>query len=140
MAITCVITRSHGYHDAWMHADLLVLFSDLHSKGARAFKSMLARPQVISNYENDADSYGVAAAYAEALKPDHAFADGNKRIAFDSTRAFLPMNDATPRVQSAPESQNSKRITQVFARQALSELRQSRASVPHWVFLPMALE
>jgi death-on-curing protein len=57
-----------------------------------ALLSALARPQQIANYEPDADVFRLAAAYAYGLVQNHAFVDGNKRIALVVSGAFLALN------------------------------------------------
>jgi len=56
-----------------------------------ALRSALERPINKLHYEN-ADLATLAAAYAFGLAKNHAFVDGNKRIAFISMVAFLRLN------------------------------------------------
>ncbi|HEX4080686.1 MAG TPA: type II toxin-antitoxin system death-on-curing family toxin [Rhizomicrobium sp.] len=56
------------------------------------FESALARPQNLFAYENVDDPARLAAAYAFGLAKNHAFVDGNKRIAFIAAGLFLRMN------------------------------------------------
>ena len=79
-----------------MHADLLALFGGLQGWGAGDLESVLNRPRMLATYETSADAYDLASAYAEALVRGHVFADGNKRIAFDTARVFLRMNGVSP--------------------------------------------
>ena len=53
-----------------------------------ALDSALARAQNMANYA-DADAADLAAAYAHGLAKNHAFVDGNKRIAWIAARLFL---------------------------------------------------
>jgi death-on-curing protein len=53
-----------------------------------ALDSALARAQTMANYA-DADAADLAAAYAHGLAKNHAFVDGNKRIAWIAARLFL---------------------------------------------------
>jgi death-on-curing protein len=56
------------------------------------FESALARPQNLFVYENNVDLPRLAASYAFGLAKNHAFVDGNKRIAFIAAVAFLKLN------------------------------------------------
>jgi death-on-curing protein len=55
-------------------------------------ESALARPQHVRAYEADADLSMLAAEYGFGLARNHAFLDGNKRIAFVATNVFLILN------------------------------------------------
>jgi death on curing protein len=55
-------------------------------------ESALARPQNVWTYEPDADLAALAAEYGFGLARNHAFLDGNKRVAFVATNVFLIMN------------------------------------------------
>jgi len=54
--------------------------------------SALARPRNQFNYNPNADLAQLAAAYGFGLAKNHAFVDGNKRIAFIATALFLRLN------------------------------------------------
>jgi len=72
-----------------IHAELIVRFGG--SEGIRdraALESALARPR--SGYYSDLIQE--AAALWESLSQNHAFVDGNKRIAVTMTAAFLRVN------------------------------------------------
>ena len=56
------------------------------------FESALARPQNLFAYEGDVDLPRLAASYAFGLAKNHAFVDGNKRIAFIAAATFLKLN------------------------------------------------
>jgi len=55
-------------------------------------ESALARPQNRWQYEPDADLFTIAAAYGYGLTKNHGFIDGNKRVGYMSTYAFLGLN------------------------------------------------
>jgi len=55
------------------------------------FESALARPQNLAAY-GEPDAASLAAAYAFGLAKNHAFVDGNKRIALVALEAFLMLN------------------------------------------------
>ncbi len=85
----------------WVRRDVLEL---LHSQsivehggadGLRdsgLFESALARPQNLLAYENVREPARLAASYAFGLAKNHAFVDGNKRIAFIAAGLFLRLN------------------------------------------------
>jgi len=52
-------------------------------------ESALARPQNEYAYAGEHDVFKLAAAYAEGIAQNHAFADANKRTAFLATTKFL---------------------------------------------------
>ena len=56
------------------------------------FESALARPQNLLAYEGVTEPGLLAAAYAFGLAKNHAFVDGNKRIAFIAAALFLRLN------------------------------------------------
>jgi death-on-curing protein len=55
-------------------------------------ESALARPRNLHAYEGVADVVMLAASYGVALAKNHAFNDGNKRIAFIATLTFAAVN------------------------------------------------
>lgn len=55
-------------------------------------ESALARPQHRWTYESDDDLQSLAAEYGFGLAKNHAFLDGNKRIAFVAMNVFLILN------------------------------------------------
>lgn len=55
-------------------------------------ESALARSQHLWAHDQDADIAGLATEYAFGLARNHAFFDGNKRIAFISASVFLILN------------------------------------------------
>ncbi|MGH7500293.1 MAG: type II toxin-antitoxin system death-on-curing family toxin [Longimicrobiales bacterium] len=55
-------------------------------------ESALARPQHVWSYDTNADLASLAAGYGFGLAKNHAFLDGNKRIAFVATNIFLILN------------------------------------------------
>lgn len=76
-----------------LHAEALKLFGG--SLGVRdegLLQSALARPQHRWTYEEAATLFDLAAAYGFGLAKNHAFVDGNKRVALLAIRAFLYRN------------------------------------------------
>lgn len=55
-------------------------------------ESALARPRHVWAYDADADLAILAAEYGFGLAKNHAFLDGNKRVAFVATNVFLILN------------------------------------------------
>lgn len=86
-----------------MHLELIAEHGG--SAGVRdngLLQSALARPQNIATYGNPT-LYELAAAYAFGLTRNHAFVDGNKRIAFATMAVFLELNGcqlAAPQVDA----------------------------------------
>jgi death on curing protein len=56
------------------------------------FESALARPQNLHAYEDVNDIARLAASYAFGVAKNHAFVDGNKRVAFIAAGLFLRLN------------------------------------------------
>ena len=62
-------------------------------RDANALASALARPQNLYAYgEPSPDMAQLAASYAFGIARNHAFSDGNKRVALVVCRTFLAMN------------------------------------------------
>lgn len=55
-------------------------------------ESALARPRHVWSYDTHADLAKLAAEYGFGLAKNHAFLDGNKRVAFVATNVFLILN------------------------------------------------
>jgi death on curing protein len=55
-------------------------------------ESALSRPVHLWSYDDTADLVALAAEYGFGLAKNHAFLDGNKRIAFVGTNVFLLLN------------------------------------------------
>ncbi|MEO8623460.1 MAG: type II toxin-antitoxin system death-on-curing family toxin [bacterium] len=58
-----------------------------------ALESALGRARDKWTYDPDADLAAIAAAYGFGLAKNHAYNDGNKRIAFVAMYTFLGLND-----------------------------------------------
>ena len=56
------------------------------------FESALERPRNRFRYKPDSDLAALAAAYGFGLSSNHAFVDGNKRVAFQAMYLFLGLN------------------------------------------------
>ncbi len=76
-----------------LHAESLRLFGGSHGlREANLLESALARPRQLFTYGDDPDLFALAAEYAFGLARNHAFVDGNKRVALLAVRAFLFVN------------------------------------------------
>jgi death-on-curing protein len=64
--------------------------SGLRDRGG--LEAAVARPRQIEAYEEDASIFRLAAALAYGLTQNHAFVDGNKRIALTAAGVFLGLN------------------------------------------------
>ena len=110
---------------AWLTYDQVVA---IHSRQLRRFggaaglrdegllRSALERPVNKWHYEQ-ADLAALAAACAFGLAKNHAFVDGNKRIAFMSMLVFLRRNE----VQFAPDPAQATTIMMSLAAGEVSE-------------------
>lgn len=88
-----------------------------------ALESALSRP--INRYHyGDFDLAVLAASLAFGLARNHAFVDGNKRIAFVATLAFLRLND----VRFSPDQ---KLATAMYVALAAGEV--SEESLARWI-------
>jgi death on curing protein len=76
-----------------LHADALAAHGGVHGlRDAAMLDYALSRP--VNQYlcDSEADISQLAAAYGFGLSQNHAFADGNKRIAFIAVALFLRLN------------------------------------------------
>lgn len=75
-----------------LHADLVVTFGGLAGiRDEGLLESALAQPPNIAAY-GEPWLFELAAAYTFDLAKNHAFVDGNKRIAFVAANVFLQLN------------------------------------------------
>ncbi|MGA7305140.1 MAG: type II toxin-antitoxin system death-on-curing family toxin [Rhodothermales bacterium] len=76
-----------------LHAEALGLFGGALGVRDRALlESALARPKHLWNYRDDATLFELSASYGFGLAKNHAFVDGNKRVALLAIRVFLFRN------------------------------------------------
>lgn len=64
-------------------------------------ESALARPKHLWAYEPETSLERLAAAYAYGLARNHAFTDGNRRMALAVCETFLRLNGKTPTANQA---------------------------------------
>ncbi len=80
-------------HLQLLHAESLQLFGGTSGlRDATMLSSALARPQNRLAYDADVTVFQLASEYAYGLARNHAFVDGNKRVALLAIRAFLFQN------------------------------------------------
>ena len=76
-----------------LHADLIREHGGQHGlRDQGLLESALARPQHVWSLQPEADLATLAAEYGYGLARNHAFVDGNKRIAFVAMNVFLMLN------------------------------------------------
>ena len=73
--------------------------------------SALTRPRNRHLYNLNADVPQLAAAYGYALIKNHAFVDGNKRIAFIATEMFLRLNGFSLATEPVDEIQTMLKLS-----------------------------
>lgn len=86
--------------------------------------SALTRPRNTWQYDRDVDIAALAADYGFGFAKNHAFIDGNKRIAFIATNVFLILNGYEI---EAPETEVVKTILR------LADGRLSRNKFASWI-------
>ena len=87
-------------------------------------ESSLASPLNIYNYEENTSVFDLAAAYGFSLVKNHAFFDGNKRVAFMSMFVFLKINGL---LLEAPEEEATLFMLN------LAESKESQESLTQWL-------
>ena len=90
-------------------------------------ESALARPVNRWHY-GETDLAALAASYAFGLARNHAFVDGNKRIAFQAMMTFLRLND----IAFAPEPAHATAIILALAAGEVSEESLARWIRDNW--------
>jgi death-on-curing protein len=78
-----------------IHSELLLEHggaAGVRAGGDDLLESALARPKNRLAYEPDSDLATLAAAYLFGLVKNHAYVDGNKRVAFAAAATFLLLN------------------------------------------------
>jgi death-on-curing protein len=76
-----------------MHAEQLAIFGGPEGIRDRGLLESAILPPVSQWNDGQADMAALAATYAFDLARNHAFVDGNKRIAFHAMMVFLRSND-----------------------------------------------
>ena len=121
---------------AWVTYDQVIA---IHSRQLRRFggapglrddgllRSAIERPANKWHYQQ-ADLAELAAAYAFGLAKNHAFVDGNKRIAFHAMMVFLRVND----IPFAPDPAHATAIILALAAGEVSEESLTRWIRDNW--------
>ncbi len=111
-----------------MHAEQLAIFGGPEGIRDRGLlESAVLRPVNQWNY-GQADMAALAAAYAFGLARNHAFVDGNKRIAFHAMMVFLRVND----IPFAPDPAHATAIILSLAAGEVSEESLTRWIRDNW--------
>jgi death-on-curing protein len=106
------------------HAEILARFGGKDGlRDASLLESALARPENKFRY-GEHDLAALAAAYAYGLARDHAFVDGNKRVALAALIMFLGLNGFD---FVAPEPEATATMLALAAGQAGEDL------LAHWI-------
>ncbi|KZD24990.1 type II toxin-antitoxin system death-on-curing family toxin [Tardiphaga robiniae] len=111
-----------------MHAEQLAMFGG--PEGVRdhgLLESAVLRPINQWHY-GETDMAALAAAYGYGLAKNHAFVDGNKRIAFHAMMVFLRMND----ISFAPDPGQATEIILALAAGEVSEQSLTRWIRDNW--------
>jgi death-on-curing protein len=111
-----------------MHAEQLAIFGGPEGVRDRGLlESAISRPVNQWHYEQT-DMAALAAAYAFGLARNHAFVDGNKRIAFHAMMVFLRSNGSA----FAPEPAHATAIILSLAAGEVSEESLTRWIRDNW--------
>ena len=102
-----------------MHRELIARYGGSHGlRDAGLLASAVARPIQMHNYEPKASIAQLAASLGWGLAKNHAFLDGNKRIALASIIVFLDLNGHELACSEAEE-------TSVLLRVSASEMTEA---------------
>jgi death-on-curing protein len=108
-----------------LHHDQLLEHGGLPGiRDENVLESALARPIHRWHYEGTRDLVALAAVYAIALTTGHPYVDGNKRIGFIATAAFLDLNGLELEVENVA-------VVRVMRRVAAGEA--SEVQLARWV-------
>ena len=111
-----------------MHAEQLAIFGGPEGIRDRGLlESAILRP-VNQWHHVQNDMAALAAAYAFGLARNHAFVDGNKRIAFEAMMVFLRSND----IAFAPEPAHATAMILSLASGEVSEESLTRWIKDNW--------
>ena len=111
-----------------MHAEQLAIFGGPESIQHRGLLELAVLRSANRWNEGRTDIAALAAAYAFGLARNHAFVDGNKRIAFHAMMVFLRGND----IPFAPDPAHATAIILSLAAGEVSEESLSRWIRDNW--------
>jgi len=107
-----------------MHAEQLAMFGGREGARHRGLLEMAVSRSANGWNDGRTDMAALAAAYAFGLARNHAFVDGNKRIAFHTMMVFLRINE----IPFAPDPAHATAIILSLAAGEVSE-----ASLTRWI-------
>jgi len=111
-----------------MHAEQLAIFGGPEGIQHRGLLELAVLRSANRWNEGRTDIAALAAAYAFALARNHAFVDGNKRIAFHAMMVFLRSND----IPFAPDPAHATAIILSLAAGEVSEESLTRWIRDNW--------
>ena len=111
-----------------MHAEQLAIFGGSEGIQHRGLLELAVLRSANRWNEGRTDLAALAAAYAFGLARNHAFVDGNKRIAFHAMMVFLRVND----VPFAPDPAHAAAIILSLAAGEVSEESLTRWIRDNW--------
>jgi death-on-curing protein len=111
-----------------MHAEQLAIFGGPEGVLHRGLLELAALRSVNQWNGGRTDMAALAAAYAFGLARNHAFVDGNKRIAFHAMMVFLRVND----ISFAPDPAHATAIILSLAAGEVSEESLTRWIRDNW--------
>jgi death-on-curing protein len=112
-----------------MHAEQLAIFGGPEGIRHRGLLELAVLRSANRWNDGRADMAALAAAYAFGLARNHAFVDGNKRIAFHAMMVFLRSND----IPFAPEPAHATSIILALAAGEVSEESMTRWIRDNWL-------
>lgn len=108
-----------------IHADQLDQHGGLPGSNDNLIGATLARPKNLFAYGNPTPTiFELAAAYCYGFARNHAFTDGNKRVAFVAMAIFLELNGYS---FDAPE------VEVVLKMERLASDRETQESIAEWI-------
>ena len=111
-----------------MHAEQLAIFGGPEGIRHRGLLELAGLRSVSQWSDGQTDMAALAAAYAFGLARNHAFVDGNKRIAFHAMMVFLRGND----IPFAPDPAHATSIILSLAAGEVSEESLTRWIRDNW--------
>lgn len=111
-----------------MHAEQLAMFGGPEGVRDHGLLELAVLRPINQWHYGETDMAALAAAYGYGLAKNHAFVDGNKRIAFHAMMVFLRMND----ISFAPDPGQATEIILALAAGEVSEQSLTRWIRDNW--------
>lgn len=111
-----------------MHAEQLAMFGGPEGVRDHGLLELAVLRPINQWHYGETDMAALAAAYGYGLAKNHAFVDGNKRIAFHAMMVFLRMND----ISFAPDPGEATEIILALAAGEVSEQSLTRWIRDNW--------